>query len=64
MYDSYTSDAFAFLGVGKLTVIMARQLRTTKLMRFTRCRSFGLRQIAAKILPRLRISKTLYDMSC
>ena len=34
-------------------------MRTTKLMRFTPWRSFGLRQIAAVRLPRLRISKTL-----
>ena len=31
----------------------------TNLMRFIRCHLFGLRQIAAKRLPRLRISKTL-----
>ena len=34
-------------------------MRTTKLLRFTPWRSFGLRQIAAVRLPRLRISKTL-----
>mgnify|MGYP006057808935 CR=1 FL=1 len=37
-------------------------MRTTKLMRFTPWRSFGLRQIAAVRLPRLRISKTLYGI--
>jgi hypothetical protein len=32
-------------------------------MRFTRCRSFGLRQIAAVRLPRLRIRKTLSEIA-
>jgi hypothetical protein len=36
-----------------------KNLCLTKLMRFTRRRSLGLRQIAAVRLPRLRISKTL-----
>ena len=46
----------------QLVVILASQRHITKLMRFTPWRSFGLRQIAAVRLPRLRISKTLVDM--
>lgn len=45
--------------VSSIPVISPHHLYITKLMHFTRRRSLGQRQIAAKRLPRLRRSKTL-----